>query len=139
MQDMKKRSEIRDQKSEITYALDVMQEMFADYPTTELIYHTPFQLLISVMLSAQTTDKQVNKVTEQFYDTIRTPQDICSMREEELYGLIKGVNYSKTKAKHIYETARLLITSSQYSVTGSVSDTYTIPNTLSELIKLPGV
>ena len=47
-------------------ALRYMDELFAGYPLTELEYETPFQLLVAVMLSAQTTDKQVNKVTENF-------------------------------------------------------------------------
>lgn len=127
--------------------------MFRDYPVTELVYHTPFQLLMSVMLSAQTTDKQVNKVTAQFYDRIRTPQDICKMSEEELYVLIRWVNYSKTKAKHIYETAGKLsqqISPNQnclwewmpavFNKRGEEHQwDYNIPDTLDELTKLPGV
>jgi endonuclease-3 len=66
-----------------------MQEMFRDYPETELIYHSPFQLLMSVMLSAQTTDKQVNKVTAVFYDRVRSPQDVLELSEDEFYLLIR--------------------------------------------------
>lgn len=89
MQGMRKKTETGDQKSKITNALCVMQELFRDFPATELIYHTPFQLLMSVMMSAQTTDKQVNKVTEKFYDRIRSPQDVLEISEDEFYNLIR--------------------------------------------------
>jgi len=46
---------------------------------TELNYSTPFQLLVAVILSAQTTDKQVNKVTAKFFDTVKEPQDIVKI------------------------------------------------------------
>jgi endonuclease III len=93
---------------QITSNLDAMQKIFGAYPVTELLYETPFQLLVAVLLSAQTTDKQVNKVTEKFYNKIYTPQDVLKYSPEEIYILVKGVNYSMTKAKHIYETAKLL-------------------------------
>jgi len=51
--------------------LDRMQELFGDYPTTELNYETPFQCLIAVMMSAQTTDKQVNVVSASLFKKIK--------------------------------------------------------------------
>lgn len=101
---------IVEQQQKIMHDLDAMQEIFGDYPETELLYHTPFQLLMSVMLSAQTTDKQVNRVTEKFYDRILTPRDVVDLGEEQFYSLIQGVNYSRTKAKHIFHTAQILQT-----------------------------
>ena len=50
--------------------------------TTELVYTTDFQLLVAVILSAQTTDKQVNKVTATFFDTIQTPHDLLSIKPQ---------------------------------------------------------
>jgi endonuclease III len=133
----KKKQETRNEYQEnIIYALDAMNHLYGDFPVTELIYHTPFQLLVSVMLSAQTTDKQVNKVTEQFYGYIRTPQDVCKYSEEEIYELVKGVNYSRTKAKHIYQTAgKLSVIGCQLSDQCShnhqpPTDNYHIPETI---------
>jgi endonuclease-3 len=50
--------------------LDRMQDLFGDYPTTELNYETPFQCLIAVMMSAQTTDKQVNIVSSTLFQKV---------------------------------------------------------------------
>ncbi|USN55500.1 MAG: hypothetical protein H6765_02660 [Candidatus Peribacteria bacterium] len=63
----------------ITKILDEMYALFKDYPTTELEYATPFQLLTAVVLSAQTTDIQVNKVTQQLFSVVQTPQDMVDL------------------------------------------------------------
>ena len=60
-------------------ALHYMDELFSGYPLTELHYQTPFQLVVAVMLSAQTTDKQVNKATEQLFRIVSRPEDIVSL------------------------------------------------------------
>ena len=57
-------------KSDIHFVFEELSKRYAG-STTELIYDTPFQLLVSVIMSAQTTDKQVNKVTAKFFDTIK--------------------------------------------------------------------
>jgi endonuclease III len=119
-------------QQQMTFDLDAMQELFGDRPATELVYYTPFQLLMSVVMSAQTTDKQVNKVTEKFYDRIRSPQDVLTMTEDDFYQLVKGVNYAPTKAKNLYKTATILANGHQ-----PLATSYTIPNTLTELITLP--
>ena len=98
---------------------------------TDLIWETPWQLLVAVVMSAQTTDKQVNKITGNFFDTIKTPYDTVALSEEQRYEYIKWVNYAPTKSKNLYKTAQLL--------TKETNNIYTIPDTLSELIKLHGV
>ncbi|MDR2541439.1 MAG: hypothetical protein LBD11_06910 [Candidatus Peribacteria bacterium] len=75
---------------------------------TELNYETSFQLLVAVMMSAQTTDKQVNKVTDQLFKTIKTPSDVLAMGPEKFEKSISSVNYYKAKAKHIFQTAQML-------------------------------
>lgn len=65
-------------KKQINQELLEMYKMFPDNQT-ELIYHTPFQLLVAVILSAQTTDKQVNKVTKILFESIKTPDDLIAM------------------------------------------------------------
>ena len=83
-------------------------ELFPN-PDTELNFETPFQLLIAVMLSAQTTDRQVNVVTDKLFLKVKEPNDVLKMTEEKLAKQISSVNYYKMKAKHIRETAKKLI------------------------------
>jgi endonuclease-3 len=78
-------------------------------PTTELAYRTPFELLVSVVLSAQATDKSVNAATEKLYRDASTPQALLDLGEAGLIGYIKTIGLYRSKAKHILETCRLLI------------------------------
>lgn len=63
----------------VEHILDTMHEMYRDFPITELQYDTPWQCLIAVMMSAQTTDIQVNKVTDILYQKIKSPADVLEM------------------------------------------------------------
>jgi len=78
-------------------------------PTTELTYNTPFELLISVILSAQSTDKGVNKATAKLYPIANTPQAILALGEEKLKECIKTIGLYNTKAKNILKTCHILI------------------------------
>ena len=78
-------------------------------PTTELAYRTPFELLVSVVLSAQATDKSVNAATEKLYRDASTPKAILALGEQGLIAYIKTIGLYRSKAKHIIETCRLLI------------------------------
>jgi endonuclease-3 len=83
-------------------------ELFPN-PDTELNFKTPFQLLVAVMLSAQTTDKQVNVVTDKLFLKVKNPNDILNLSENQLIKQVSSVNYYKMKAKHIRQTAQKLI------------------------------
>ena len=83
-------------------------ELFPN-PDTELNFETPFQLLVAVMLSAQTTDRQVNVVTDKLFLKVKNPNDVLRFSEENLAKQVSSVNYYKMKAKHIRETAKNLI------------------------------
>lgn len=96
-------------KSPITQVIDTMYEMYSEYPETELKYETPFQLLISVIMSAQTTDRQVNVVTDKLYLVVKTPQDVLDLGEEELGEYIRFVWLRKAKKKNIWKTAGMLV------------------------------
>lgn len=91
------------------------QEIFARLqaanptPTTELIYDTPFQLLIAVLLSAQATDKSVNLATARFFPEHGTPQGLLDMGLEALTHAIRTIGLYKTKAKHVIQTCEILI------------------------------
>ena len=78
-------------------------------PTTELAHRTPFELLVSVVLSAQATDKSVNAATEKLYRHANTPRALLALGEDGLIPYIKTIGLYRSKAKHIIETCRLLV------------------------------
>ncbi|MGM9970894.1 MAG: endonuclease III [Anaeroplasmataceae bacterium] len=98
-------------------------------PKCELIYHNNFELLISVMLSAQTTDKSVNKVTEVLFSKYPSCYELMDAKNSEVEEIIKTIGLSKTKAKNAIAISKLLVT----NFNGEV------PSTLEELTTLPGV
>ena len=78
-------------------------------PTTELIYKTPFQLLIAVVLSAQATDVSVNKATIELYKVANTPETILKLDVDGLKNYIKSIGLYNTKAKNIIKLCHMLI------------------------------
>lgn len=78
-------------------------------PTTELNYQTPFELLIAVILSAQATDKGVNKATDKLYAVANTPEEILALKETGLKKYIKTIGLFNSKAKNIIKTCKILI------------------------------
>lgn len=98
-------------------------------PTTELNYHSAFELLIAVILSAQSTDVGVNKATAKLFPVANTPQTIYDLKEEGLKKHIKTIGLYNAKAKNIIQTCRLLIDKHQGQV----------PQTREALEALPGV
>jgi endonuclease-3 len=78
-------------------------------PTTELEYHTPFELLIAVILSAQATDKSVNLATRQLYKVANTPKTIAALGIVGLSRYIKTIGLYNAKAKNIIATCQLLL------------------------------
>lgn len=115
---------------------DYLKELFPA-PETELHYSTPFQLLVAVMLSAQATDKQVNKVTENLFKKVKKPADVVSLWFENFEKSISSVNYYKSKAKHIFETAKLM--QSVECRVQKKGKKYLIPDSLEELMQFPGI
>lgn len=111
------------------------QEIFARLkaanptPTTELNYQTPFELLIAVILSAQATDKSVNKATERLFRVANTPEKILALGEDKLKEHIKTIGLYNSKAANIIKTCKILV--EQYH--GQV------PQSREALQKLPGV
>ncbi len=78
-------------------------------PKTELEYGNPFQLVIAVLLSAQTTDKAVNIATRRFFPIIKTPADLVALGEANLMEYIKTIGLFRNKAKNAVATARQLV------------------------------
>lgn len=85
----------------------VVFEMYGD-AKTELNYTNDFQLLIAILMSAQTTDKQVNKANEIFFTFLKTPQDWVLLWIEKITPLINTIGFYKTKAKNIYKASLIL-------------------------------
>ncbi|MCH7672602.1 MAG: endonuclease III [Proteobacteria bacterium] len=98
-------------------------------PTTELKYHSNFELLISVILSAQATDVSVNKATEKLYKIANTPAAIRALGVTGLKPYIKTIGLFNTKAANIIKTCAILIDRHRSIV----------PNTREALEALPGV
>jgi len=98
-------------------------------PTTELVYHSEFELLISVMLSAQATDISVNKATKKLYKIANTPETILKLGVDGLKNYIKTIGLYNTKAENVIKTCELLIEKHHSQV----------PQTRKELEALPGV
>lgn len=96
---------------------------------TELIYDNPFQLLVSVILSAQCTDKRINLTTPALFEKFPDSRAMSQATPEEIYALIKSVSYPNNKAKHLLGMAKMLET----KFNGRV------PMTVDELVQLPGV
>jgi endonuclease-3 len=98
-------------------------------PTTELIATNNYTLLVSVVLSAQATDKSVNKATESLYQKVDTPQKMLELGEEGLIEYIKSIGLYKNKAKNVIALSKILIEKFNSE----------IPKTREDLMSLPGV
>ena len=96
---------------------------------TELLYASPFQLLVAVILSAQCTDKRVNLTTPEFFKKFPDPLALSNATAAEVYSLIKSISYPNNKSKHLIGMATMLLE----KFGGRV------PMTVNELIQLPGV
>ena len=96
---------------------------------TELIYHTPFELLVAVILSAQCTDKRVNMVAPDLLHAFPTPKRMSETTEEEIYAYIRSVSYPNNKARHLLAAAQRIV--NDYG--GEV------PSDYDALLSLPGV
>ncbi len=98
-------------------------------PRCELIYHTPYQLLVSVVLSAQTTDKSVNKVMGPLYEKSFTPQTVKKLGADGLLEKIRSIGLAPTKSKNVARLTDILLEKYRGEV----------PSTREELEALPGV
>ena len=109
----------------------VIERLAAEHQdaTIALRFATPLELLISVMLSAQTTDVNVNRVTERLFREFQRPEDYLAVPQEELERRIYATGYFRQKAKSIQGTARMLLEEFDGEV----------PTRLDDLVRLPGV
>jgi endonuclease-3 len=115
-------------KERYQFVLDWFREHTPE-AETELIYDTPYQLLVAVILSAQCTDKRVNMTAPALFEKYPDPQALSKATPEEVFPLIKSISYPNNKARHLVGMAKMLVS----SFGGEV------PLTVDELMQLPGV
>lgn len=96
---------------------------------TELIYKSPFELLVAVILSAQCTDKRINATTPAIFQKYADAAAMSKAIFEELFSVIKSISYPNNKTKHLIGMAKMLMQNFEGKV----------PMTVEQLIKLPGV
>lgn len=115
-------------KKQLSAVLKILEKTYGT-TTTALKFNNPFQLLISTILSAQSTDKQVNKITSQLYKEYPDAYSFRNLSETELEEKIRSIGLYRSKAHNILETCKILVERYQGKV----------PSSREELTRLPGV
>lgn len=113
-------------------AHEVIRRLEEEYPSvegTELTHHTPLELLVATVLSAQATDTQINKVTKELFKKYRTAQDYATVQREELEQDIRSSGFFRRKADAIQTLSKTLVDEHGGQV----------PDTMEELVKLKRV
>jgi len=110
----------------ITKILDRLHQAIPN-PKTELHYKTPFELLVAVILSAQSTDVTVNKATANLFAIANTPQKILDLGEKKLKGYIKSIGLFNTKAANIIKSCNILIAKHNSKIPGTREDLESLP------------
>lgn len=110
---------------------EILKRLRKEYPEpkTALSFKNPFELLVATILSAQTTDVHVNRVTESLFKKYKSVKDYAYVSLETLQKDISSINFYKTKAKNIQGSAKMILERFNSKV----------PKTMDELISLPGV
>ncbi len=115
-------------KKKIKNVLNILDATYPD-AACELNHTNPFELLIATVLSAQSTDKRVNIVTEELFKEYKTPKDFLKLTEEQLGEKIRTIGFYRTKSKNILKLCEMLVNEYDSSV----------PSNIDELMTLPGV
>lgn len=115
-------------KERFRFVIDYFQQ-HAPNAETELLFDSPYQLLIAVILSAQCTDKRVNMTTPAIFTKYPDPLALSQASYEDLFALIKSISYPGNKTRHLLGTAKMLVERFDGK----------IPLSVDELIQLPGV
>ncbi len=118
-----------DKKKQAAEILKRLRKEYTGTPQTALRFSNPFELLAATILSAQTTDVQVNKVTGTLFGIYRSLEDFANTTPEKLAKDVSSVNFYRNKAKNIVNAAKMIVR----EFNGKV------PKTIEELITLPGV
>lgn len=115
-------------KKDIVKIIETLKDMYPD-ATCSLDFSTPFEMGVAVMLSAQCTDERVNKITPLLFEKYKNPEDYINAGIEEIEEIIKPCGFYKNKAKNLLGYATI------------ISEKYNgkMPETMDELVKLPGI
>jgi endonuclease-3 len=119
---------LTERKARAKKIVGALKRMYPE-PKTELRYKTPVQLMVAVMLSAQTTDKQVNRVTDSLYKKYKTVKDFADADYQTFDGEIGSVSFHRNNAKSIIAAAKMMLK----EFGGKV------PRTEADLVRLPGI
>ena len=117
-----------DRKSRIKAVINYFQKVMPE-PETELSHENPYELIVSVILSAQCTDKRVNLITPAFFKKYPGPEQLARATQEEVFELIRSCSYPNNKASHLRGMAKVL----------SEEFRGEVPRDVTSLQKLPGV
>ena len=115
-------------KSSINSVYRILAKKIGE-PKTELNYRNPYTFLVSVVLSAQATDKSVNNGTKDLFKVVKTPKDMVALGERKLKGYIKTIGLYNSKAKNVINLSKILIKDHKSK----------IPSDFNDLTNLPGV
>ncbi len=115
-------------KERYQYILSYFQE-HQPFVTTELVYTTPYELLVATILSAQCTDKRVNMISPAFFVRFPDAESLAYASQDEVFDLIRSCSYPNNKSKNLIGMARMLTTEFRGIV----------PSEVEELQRLPGV
>ncbi len=112
-------------------APNIIKLLKKEYPgaKTELLHSNPFELLIATILSAQSTDKTINRITPELFKKYPTPQKLAKADINDVEKIIRSSGFYKTKAKNIIETSKIIVEKFNAKV----------PNNMNDLLKLKGV
>jgi endonuclease-3 len=116
-------------RDKVLTIIKLLKKEYAGTPLTALRFSTPFELLVATILSAQTTDVQVNKVTPGLFRKYKNIEAFAMAKPEQIARDINSVNFFNNKAKNIQKAAAMIL--EQFGGT--------VPRTMEELVTLPGV
>lgn len=108
--------------------MERLERVYGD-PHAALHFHNPYQLLIAVILSAQTTDVNVNKATPALFERYPEPADLAAATQDDVEGYVRSLGFYHQKAKNIIRTCQMIVTEFEGKV----------PDTMEGLTSLPGV
>ncbi len=111
-------------KSDINFFTETLNNLFPN-ATTELYFNNDFQLLIAIIMSAQATDKQVNKVNKNLFTILKSPKDGEKIWLEKLKKHISSISFFNNKSKHILETCKIL--DKLWQIPKNIDDLMTLP------------
>ena len=126
---MSKSRRFKERRNRATKIARILNKIFSDEKKTSLSYKNDWELLVSVILSAQCTDKRVNMVTKKLFKKYRELNDYINVKRTEFEKDIKSIGYYKNKTKNILSAARMIKKEFREK----------IPDNMKDLIRIPGV